>query len=284
MADTIRIKRRAAGGAAGAPAALANAELAYNEQDDTLYYGKGGTSSAAASIISIGGPGAFPSKTYVDNADALRLLKAGDTMTGPLVLPADPTTALQAATKQYVDAHAGAGGIADDSVTNAKLANMTAPAFKGRTTTGAGDPEDLTGTQATAMLDLFTSALKGLAPPSGGGTANFLRADGAWTTPAGGGGSATISIGATPPASPAVGAMWWDNIAGQLYLYYDDGTSQQWVVVTNQPIGLGNAAVNATAPTLPTVGQLWFDTVSGQLFIWYDDGTSQQWVSTTGLG
>jgi hypothetical protein len=29
--------------------------------------------------------------------------KAGDTMTGPLVLPADPTTNLQAATKQYAD-------------------------------------------------------------------------------------------------------------------------------------------------------------------------------------
>jgi hypothetical protein len=31
------------------------------------------------------------------------LLKSGDTMTGPLALAADPTTALQAATKQYVD-------------------------------------------------------------------------------------------------------------------------------------------------------------------------------------
>jgi hypothetical protein len=29
--------------------------------------------------------------------------KAGDTMTGPLVLPADPASALQASTKQYVD-------------------------------------------------------------------------------------------------------------------------------------------------------------------------------------
>jgi len=38
-----------------------------------------------------------------------RLLKAGDTMTGPLVLPADPTTALQAATKQYVDTKAAGG-------------------------------------------------------------------------------------------------------------------------------------------------------------------------------
>ena len=37
MANTLRIKRRAAGGAAGAPASLANAELAFNEQDNTLY-------------------------------------------------------------------------------------------------------------------------------------------------------------------------------------------------------------------------------------------------------
>ena len=41
MANTIRIKRRASGGAAGAPASLENAELAYNEVDDVLYYGKG---------------------------------------------------------------------------------------------------------------------------------------------------------------------------------------------------------------------------------------------------
>lgn len=35
--------------------------------------------------------------------DAKALLKAGDTMTGPLVLSGDPTTDLGAATKQYVD-------------------------------------------------------------------------------------------------------------------------------------------------------------------------------------
>jgi hypothetical protein len=35
----------------------------------------------------------------------------------------------------------------------------------------------------TAAADAFTSGLKGLAPASGGGTVNFLRADGTWTTP-----------------------------------------------------------------------------------------------------
>lgn len=36
-------------------------------------------------------------------ADGLYVNAAGDTMTGPLVLPSDPVTALQAAPKQYID-------------------------------------------------------------------------------------------------------------------------------------------------------------------------------------
>jgi len=82
-------------------------------------------------------------------------------------------------------------GIADDAVTNAKLANMDTARFKARITAGSGDPEDLTGTQATTLLDTFTSSLKGLAPASGGGTTNFLRADGTWAAPPGGGGGGT---------------------------------------------------------------------------------------------
>ena len=79
--------------------------------------------------------------------------------------------------------------IANDAVTNAKAADMATARIKGRATAGTGDPEDLTGTQATALLDAFTSAAKGLAPASGGGTTNFLRADGTWAAPGGGGGT-----------------------------------------------------------------------------------------------
>lgn len=61
MANTIRIKRRAAGGASGAPSSLENAELAFNEQDLTLYYGlgTGGAGGTATSVIAIGGRGAY---------------------------------------------------------------------------------------------------------------------------------------------------------------------------------------------------------------------------------
>lgn len=59
MANNIRLKRRAAGGAAGAPASLLSAEPAYNEQDNILYYGFGDSGGNATSIIPIGGSGAF---------------------------------------------------------------------------------------------------------------------------------------------------------------------------------------------------------------------------------
>lgn len=68
--------------------------------------------------------------------------------------------------------------VAANVITNAMLAQVTAPVFKGRTTAGLGNVEDLTAAQATALLDVFTSTLKGLVPASGGGSTTFLRADG----------------------------------------------------------------------------------------------------------
>jgi hypothetical protein len=68
MANTIRIKRRATG-SAGAPSSLANAEVAFNEVDNTLYYGKGGTSTTADTIIPIAGPGAFVDLTSNQTVD-----------------------------------------------------------------------------------------------------------------------------------------------------------------------------------------------------------------------
>lgn len=61
MANIIRVKRRANGGGAGAPTSLNNAELAFNEQTNILYYGTGtgGAGGTATSIIPIAGNGGF---------------------------------------------------------------------------------------------------------------------------------------------------------------------------------------------------------------------------------
>ena len=79
----------------------------------------------------------------------------------------------------------GTAKIANQAVDNAKLSAMLGNRIKGRIGT-TGGALDLTGTQATTILDTFTSTLKGLVPASGGGTDNFLRADGTWTAVGGG--------------------------------------------------------------------------------------------------
>lgn len=64
---------------------------------------------------------------------------------------------------------------------------------------------------------------------SGGGT--VWQWDGAkWTSAIGA--AISIVVGPTPPAFQA-GVLWWDNNSGQLFVAYDDGNSQQWVVATN---------------------------------------------------
>ncbi len=84
-----------------------------------------------------------------------------------------------------------ASTISNGVVTNAKLANMAANSFKGNNSGSMAAPNDLTATQATAMLNTFTPTLKGLAPSSGGGVTNFLRADGTWAEPQSSGGTVT---------------------------------------------------------------------------------------------
>lgn len=46
----------------------------------------------------------------------------------------------------------------------------------------------------------------------------------AWTSGAGG-----VVIGPSAPGSPTVGQLWWRTTDGNLYIYYDDGSSAQFV-------------------------------------------------------
>jgi hypothetical protein len=101
--------------------------------------------------------------------------------------------------------------IANDSITNAKLANVATATIKGRSTAGTGDPEDLTATQATALLsavvgDSGSGGTKGLVPAPGSGDAaagKFLKADGTFAVPSTGGmtllGTITTTSGTTQP-------------------------------------------------------------------------------------
>lgn len=88
---------------------------------------------------------------------------------------------------------------------------------------GGGAGTDLTYTAATrviasstgadATLPLVSSGDAGLAPASGGGTTNFLRADGTWAAPGGGGGSGDV-VGPASATDNAIARF--DSTTGKL--------------------------------------------------------------------
>jgi hypothetical protein len=124
--------------------------------------------------------------------------------------------------------------IGANKVTNAMLAQVATGTFLGRVTAATGDVETLTGTQATTLLDVFSSTLKGLVPLSGGGTTNFLRADGTWAAPAGGGGSMAIGGSIT---SATAGSVLFAGTSGVLQ---QDNTNFFWDN-SNKRLGIGTA-------------------------------------------
>jgi hypothetical protein len=107
MANTIRIKRRASGDGAGAPSSLANAELAFNESTNILYYGTGtgGAGGSATQVIAIGGSGAVVglsgTQTITGNKTFSGTVELGSSATAATKSSGNNSTAV--ATTAYVD-------------------------------------------------------------------------------------------------------------------------------------------------------------------------------------
>lgn len=166
-----RIRRRAAAGAAGAPATLKSAELAFNENTKVLYYGFGDDGSGnATSIISIGGEGAFDTLGSNQTLSGNKTFSGTVTITGSLVAPTqapgDNTT--KVATTAFVQAAVAAAGGGDMSkavydttangvVDNSEKLNGQAAAFY-------LDRTNHTGAQAIATVTGLQAALDAKAP------------------------------------------------------------------------------------------------------------------------
>ena len=137
MANTIRIKKRAASGSAGAPSSLSPSELAFNENDLKLYYGFGDTgSNEASSIITIGGSGAFFNKT--------------DTRTANRILAGPTSGSAAAPTFRALEA--------DDipSITASKVSNFNTEVSANRVDELASATNPVTGVTPTASAHFAT--------------------------------------------------------------------------------------------------------------------------------
>ena len=107
----------------------------------------------------------------------------------------------------------------------------------------------------------------------------------------GSGGGASVTIANTAPSSPSAGDLWWYGTGSELYIYYDDGDSQQWVQATTPgatgPAGAAGAdgsSVTSYANTTAfpssgnSVGDFAFATNTKAVYIW--DGSEWDRIST----
>lgn len=189
--STLRIKRS---NSTNAPGSLAEGELAYSSSSspngiDELFVG--GPSASVVTLVS--GSGAEANQTIttglgIDGAEA--------GSSGDITINFDPNelTNVTAADTDWI--------VIEDSTDNAPkkvlisslspldfTSNLSANVFLGNTGV-AGSTEELTGTQATALLDTFstTTTTAGTVPGSNnGGASVYLDGSGNWSSPGGSG-------------------------------------------------------------------------------------------------
>lgn len=90
-----------------------------------------------------------------------------------------------------------------------------------------------------AALDFPSSPTDGQTYTANGNTWTYESATASWLATNAGGASVTVDT--TAPLSPSLGDLWWDSTNGVLRVYYNDGTSSQWVDASTSGAGSINA-------------------------------------------
>jgi len=234
MANTLRIKRRASG-AAGAPGSLENAELAFNEVDNTLYYGKGtgGAGGTATTVIPIGGDGSFVSLTGDQTVAGTKTFS--NTIQGSVSGNAGTATKLATARNIAVSGDA-TGSASFDGSANATIATTLATVNSNVGTFGSATQIPsitvngkglITGVSTNTISTSFT-----IAGNSGTDTVNTGE---------------TITFTGTAPINTAV-----TNNAVTISLN-DVGTAGTYTKVTTDAKGRVTAGTTLAASDIPTL-------------------------------
>lgn len=194
------------------------------------------------------GPGAFvpaswtKAMTAADVAAYLPL--AGGTMTGPIVLAADPAAPLQPATKQYADSKAP---LASPVLTGDPQAPTPPP---GDNDASVATTAFVVAGFAPIVSPVFTGDPKAPTPPAADNDQSVATTAFVNTAL----GNSGVVVSDTPPAGPLQGKLWFDSVSGQLYVFYNDGNSSQWVVATNNSPDLSQVVTKIVPRVFTTVG------------------------------
>jgi hypothetical protein len=245
--NIIRIRRRSSGGQTGAPTSLENAELAFNEADNTLYYGKGtgGAGGTATSIEAIGGIGAF-----VTNSTA-QTVTGDKTFSGVVIVPT-PTANTHAVTKAYVD---GAVSNASSSFTVAgdTGTSQTITSADTFTISGGTGLSSVASATDTLTINLDNTAVTG-GSYGGAGTVGTFTVDAQGRLTAAGNTSISISSSAVSDfneaAQDAYGTLVTNGTQSGITVTYDDANTKVNYSVTSQAVNVyGDNGVTAFGVT-----------------------------------
>tara|TARA_E500000331_G_scaffold85708_1_gene81283 strand:+ start:1066 stop:2376 length:1311 start_codon:yes stop_codon:yes gene_type:complete len=75
-----------------------------------------------------------------------------------------------------------------------------------------------------------------------------------WDTIGGGSGGSSVTVSDTAPTSPSDGDQWFDSTDGSLSVYYNDGSSSQWISTSGPAGAAGVDGTNGTDGTDGTDG------------------------------
>tara|TARA_B100001093_G_scaffold40847_1_gene34740 strand:+ start:173 stop:1762 length:1590 start_codon:yes stop_codon:yes gene_type:complete len=137
-------------------------------------------------------------------------------------------------------------------------------------------------------VDFPTSPSNGQTFTSGNITYTYNATAGLWNSAASGGGGSSVTVSDTAPTSPSDGDMWYNSLSLKMFVYYNDGSSSQWVPASPQQAGATGPAGAAGSPTsyanlaaFPssgnTVGDMGFATDTKSSYMW--DGVAWQRMS-----
>lgn len=288
MSNTIRIKRRAAGGGPGAPTSLQNAEMAFNEDTNILYYGTGtgGAGGSATSIIPIAGPGAFVDTSSTQTVGGTKTFS--NTISGSISGNAATATALAtgrtiaitgdlAYTSGSFDGTGNVTGTGTLATVNSNVGTYTKLTVNGKglvTAASAAVLADLGATTANFSMNGY--GITNLADP----VANNDAANKAYVD--------SVAQGLDIKASCVAATT--TNIATLSGLLTIDGitlTAGQRVLVKNQTLSQNNGIyiADSGAWTRSSDADTWAELVSAFTFI--EEGTTQadtSWVCSVDSG
>jgi hypothetical protein len=145
----------------------------------------------------------------------------------------------------------------------------------------SGAYSDLTGAPSipSAYTDSAVDTHLNQSSATTGQLLSWNGSDYTWTDAASG-----VTTSSTAPSSPSAGDLWFDTDDLIMYVYYNDGSSNQWVEANSAQVGGSSVTNSDTAPSGAAAGDLWFKSDTADLFLYYTDADSSQWVQVGGAG